>query len=328
MPQTLTDHDILSLLPRAPEKRSTAQLQDRLAAAGKSITLRSLQRRLITLSERHAISCDERGKPYGWFVPANALAGLGELSVQEAVALKLSEGFLKTAMPPDLLSDLKPYFSQADVKLKDQSLYRAWLERFRFIAPNQPLEQPEIPRNIQARVYEGVLKGLVLNLSYRKRGAKVAKTYDIEPLAIVNRGNVTYLVALFPRAEADDVSLIALHRVNAATVTDMPIRVGHGFKLDDYIAAGNIGFMPTDEQTVRLRFFKGAGDHLEVTRLLQSQKIRRIDGETLELTARLAVTEQLKWWLLGFGASVEVLAPAKLRAEFRDQLSAAAQRYL
>ena len=323
----LSDHDIISLLPRTPEKRSTTELQSRLAATGKHVTMRSLQRRLVVLSERHRIVSDERGKPYGWSMAADAPANMGELSVQEAVALKLSEGFLKTAMPPDLLIDLKQYFAQADLKLKDQSLYRAWLERFRFIPPNQPLEQPQIARNIQACVYESVLRGVVLNVSYHKSGTAAAKTYDVEALAIVMRGSVTYLIALFPRAESDDVSLFALHRILAATMTSNPIRQDHGFKLDEFIASGALGFMPTDDQTLRLRFFSGAGNHLEETRLVANQKIRRIDSTTLELTARLPITEQLKWWLLAFGDGVEVLAPKQLRAEFRTRLSAANLRY-
>ena len=327
MPTKLSDHDILSLLPRAPEKRSTTELRNRLAAAGRDITPRSLQRRLIALSSTHAVVSDERGKPFGWSVAADSPANLGELSVQEAVALKLSEGFLKTAMPPDLLIDLKHHFAQADSKLKDQSLYRAWLERFRVIPANQSLEPPTIARNIQARVYEAVLKGVVLNVSYRKRGTAPAKSYDIEPLALVVRGNVTYLIALFPRAANDDVSMFPLHRILTATPTNTPIRRGHGFKLDQFILNGNIGFMPTEEQTVRLRFFDGAGAHLEETRLTANQKIRHIDDTTLQLTACLPITEQFKWWLLAFGAGVEVLAPKQLRDEFRARLSAANQRY-
>ena len=327
MPTKLTDHDILSLLPRTPEKRATTELRNRLAAAGKDITPRSLQRRLIALSGTHAVVSDERSKPFGWSVAADSPANLGELSVQEALALKLSEEFLKAAMPPDLLTDLKHHFAQADAKLRDQSLYRAWLERFRIIPANQSLEAPAIARNIQARVYEAVLKGVVLNVSYRKRSTAAAKNYDIEPLALVMRGNVTYLIALFPRAADDDVSLFPLHRVSTATVKNAPIRRGHGFRLNDFVAGGSLGFMPTEEQTVRLRFFHGAGDHLEETRLVANQKIRRIESDTTELTARLPITEQLKWWLLGFGDGVEVLAPKYLRTEFRDCLLAAQGRY-
>ncbi len=327
MPAKLSDHDILSLLPRAPEKRSTSDLQRRLAATGKTITLRSLQRRLISLSNAHAVVSDERGKPFGWSVATNGPANLGELSVQQAMAFKLSEQYLKMAMPPDLLLDLKHYFARADEKLKDQSLYREWLKKFRLIPAHQPLETPSVPRSIRTRVYEGVLRGFMLEISYRRRGAATSKTHKIEPLAIAMRGNITYLIALFPTAGDEDVSMFALHRILAATLMDTPIRQGHDFDLDEYIAMGTLGFTHTKEQTLRLRFYEGVGAQLEETHLTESQKLRHVDGQTIELTARLTVTEQLKWWLLGFGDRVEVLAPKALREEFRILLSNASQRY-
>jgi predicted DNA-binding transcriptional regulator YafY len=39
-------------------------------------------------------------------------------------------------------------------------------------------------------------------------------------------------------------------------------------------------------------------------------------------------TEELKWWILGFGAKVAVLAPTSLREEIWADLDAAVLRYL
>ena len=148
MSQNITDHDIISRLPRAPEKRSIPALHSRLIAAGHQITMRSLQRRLISLMRAHPIVCDDSSKPYGWSISADTKLALGELSVQEAVALKLSERYLREAMPEDLLSDLNSYFVQANSKLKHESLYSAWLEKVRMVPANQPLRKPEVARNI------------------------------------------------------------------------------------------------------------------------------------------------------------------------------------
>jgi predicted DNA-binding transcriptional regulator YafY len=38
-------------------------------------------------------------------------------------------------------------------------------------------------------------------------------------------------------------------------------------------------------------------------------------------------TEELKWWILGFGAKVAVLAPTSLREEIGAELDAAVLRY-
>jgi predicted DNA-binding transcriptional regulator YafY len=43
--------------------------------------------------------------------------------------------------------------------------------------------------------------------------------------------------------------------------------------------------------------------------------------------ATVADTQQLRWWLLGFGDKVEVLGPAGLRAEFAALAARLAARY-
>lgn len=324
MPQNITDHDIISRLPRAPEKRSIPALHSRLAAAGQRITMRSLQRRLVSLMRTHPIVCDDRSKPYGWAITADTKLAIGELSIQEAVALKLSERYLSDAMPTDLLSDLSGYFAQADAKLRHESLYRAWLGKVRVVPANQPLRKPHVPRNILSSTYDGVLKGQMLNVSYRTTTGAKAKHYDIHPLAIIVRGSLSYLVAQFPWSS--DVSLMALHRFIEVKVSTEK-SPDTDFNVDDFIANGRVGFLPSAKQTLRVRFYDGAGSHLSETPISPDQKLKIIDESTHTLTVSLPITEQLKWWLFGFGDRVEVLAPLALRAEFKARLNLASKRY-
>ncbi len=324
MSQNITDHDIISRLPRAPEKRSIPALHARLVAAGQQITMRSLQRRLLSLMRAHPIVCDDSSKPYGWSISADTKLALGELSVQEAVALKLSERYLREAMPDDLLGDLSGYFSLANAKLKHESLYSAWLEKVRMVPANQPLRKPEVARNILAVAYDSVLKSQMLNVTYRGASAAKAKNYDIHPLGIIVRGSVSYLVAQFPWAT--EVSLMALHRFTAvkATAEKSPET---DFNIDDFIADGRVGFLPTAKQMLRVRFYDNAGAHLFDTPISMHQKLRKVGEGTHTLTVSLPITEQLKWWLFGFGERAEVLAPAALRAEFKNRLNSASKRY-
>ena len=321
----LSDLDILGLLPRAPEKRSTPDLLRRLAAAGHELTPRSLQRRLISLSRSHPIRCDDRGKPYGWSIAADASPTFGEMSVQEALALKLTEQYLQQAIPTELTDDLKHYFKQADHKLKGESLYRAWLSKVRLISAVQPLTSPNIARNVLANAYSGVLRGTVLNVSYSTRDAKAPKYYDIEPLAIVVRGAVTYLVAQFPWA--DDVNLMALHRFKSIRNTDAKIRPKDDFNLDTFLASGALGFMQTDPKRIAIRFYDGTGAHLSETPISTDQLLRTASDGSLDLIVTMPITEQFKWWVLGFGDHAEVIGPASLRKEFAERLNISAKRY-
>ncbi len=44
--------------------------------------------------------------------------------------------------------------------------------------------------------------------------------------------------------------------------------------------------------------------------------------------ATVADTAELRWWLAGFGSSVEVLGPASLREEFREEARRLARIYV
>ena len=55
------------------------------------------------------------------------------------------------------------------------------------------------------------------------------------------------------------------------------------------------------------------GSHLYGTPLSLDQTISVLDNDHLKLTATVENTEQFRWWLLGFGERVEIIAPAQLR---------------
>ena len=247
------------------------------------------------------------------------------MSTQEALALKMAQRYLADALPAEVLEDLKLYFHQADAKLKDESLYRAWLGKVRLLPASQPLLKPNTARNVLAGAYLGVLRGTILNVTYRQRGADKAKTYDIEPLAIIVRGSVTYLVAVFPWAQ--DATLMALHRFTAVRQTEQNIRPLRNFDLDQFIEAGALGFGDASVQSVHVRFYGGAGAHLEETPVHADQLLKIREGGEVDLQVTVPVTEQFKWWLLGFGDRIEVLAPTALREELRARLTTAVNRY-
>ena len=62
-----------------------------------------------------------------------------------------------------------------------------------------------------------------------------------------------------------------------------------------------------------------SGFHLSETPISEDQEMVKETDGSYRLKATLADTSQLRWWLLGFGAHVEILKPKSLREEFKDQ---------
>ena len=324
MPKKLNDHDILLLLPRAPQQMAVTDLQAKLVNAGFEITTRSLQRRLIVLSLAHQLACNDKSKPYGWSHAADSLNLPFGLSIQEAVALKLTESYLADVMPSDLFGALSGYFGAANTQLKTDSAYAAWINKVRVVPATQVLTKQVGRRDLHARAYEGVLRQRVLHVTYQSRSADKPKSYDVYPEAIVVRGNTTYLIA--KQTWAEEPILMALHKFTAIKISDEPAPQSD-FNLDEFISQGKLGFVATAPQTLRLHFYNNAGEHLAATPLAAAQTLKVVGDGQHKLTVKLPITEQLKWWLFGFGDRVEVLAPKALRAEFAERLRVAGGRY-
>ena len=58
--------------------------------------------------------------------------------------------------------------------------------------------------------------------------------------------------------------------------------------------------------------------HLREPRLSARQTLRYCPDGRVRVTARVRDTQQLRWWLLGFGDLVEVIGPETLREEFAE----------
>lgn len=121
---------------------------------------------------------------------------------------------------------------------------------------------------------------------------------------------------------------MALHRFKAVTLTERNVSRSSKFDLDEFIDAGGMGFLQSGISRVHLRFFDGAASHLEETRISESQKLIHQPNGDVDLISDLPITEQLKWWIMGFGENVEVIAPVRLRTEIAKRLVAAAAHYI
>lgn len=321
---------MLRLIPRHPAKVTAKQLTEKLGAENFIVTKRTVERDLQTLSENFPLLADEREKPYGWSWQPNAKTfDVPGMSNAEALTFRMVELHLKSLMPTSTLELLNPYFRTAQYRL-DQTAdnpAHAWLDKVRVAQPAQTLHAPAVEPAVQERVYEALLYERQLQITYQKRGETESVDYRVHLLGIVPRGPVIYLVCtLF---DFPDVRLLALHRVRSAEVLDAPSRTPDGFNLDAYLASGALGFGAIEKQTIALEavFSGGAGDHLHETPLSPDQVLSPLPDGRLKLKANVVQTEQLRWWLLGFGDRVEVVKPKALRQELARVVSALHSTY-
>lgn len=319
----------LRLIPRYPRKITGRDLTLRLAGAGFEVTKRTVERDLQSLSASFPLVVDNRSTPYGWSWQKGAAAlDVPALSPAEALSFLMLRQFLESLMPASTLDQLAPYFGMAEQCLAAQgagSPARQWLKKVAVVPAGQPLLPPTIPPEVQVAVQEALLANRQLRLRYRRRGERSELEYVAHPLGLVQRGGVFYLVAtLFGYP---DPRLLVLHRMRTAEVLDEAARRPRGFELAGYVAAGNLGFCTDAPVPLVLRFSREAGEHLWDTPLAADQSVAELPDGRLEVRATVAVSLQLRWWLLGFADGVEVVSPASLRDELIGRLRGAVALY-
>jgi len=309
---------MLRMIPWQPIKVSTAELVQRLSEKGFDATQRTIQRDLVRLSELYPLTSDERNKPYGWSWMADAkVMDIPGMDSHTALAFWLAEKHLDGMFPKATLRHLQAHFKTATNVLDSAHSDKgtpSWRNKVRVMHRGPGLRVPVINPDVQACVYDSLLRNYRFEVVYKPRESEGTKTYGINPLGIVLKDGLVYLVCTI--WDYTDIKLLTLHRMLEAKPVDVPVTVPDGFNLDAYIESGELDFAIGGKIQLKARFRKGAAFHLEERPLSSDQTLAPENDEWMMLSATVLDTSELRWWLLGFGDQIEVLEPAELREHF------------
>lgn len=307
---------MLRLIPRYPRKVTATELTDFLRETYE-VTKRTVERDLNTLSNYFPLVSDDREKPYGWSWSKEAANfDIPGMAPAEALTLMLARDHLKHIFPAPLLGQIAPYFRQAETTLNQaERLWSLahWSEKIATVAPTQPLIPPHCDEDVMQAVHDGLLHERQLQITYHSRSTGQTNDHLIHPLGLVLRGAVSYIVCTF--SDYSDVRMLALHRIKQAVVQETARKIPEGFSLKGLIAKGAFGFEEKGHIQLVARFEAPSADHLFETVLSHDQVISDVKDGWVTVTATVLDTQQLRWWLLGFGGKVEILKPKALRDE-------------
>lgn len=332
--QIIRQFQILKTLPRHPRMLTIPDIQTSLANEGIKVTLRTLQRDMVTLSEVFVgiDNSKDADRSVGWFWSENApVMNLSGLTITQALSFSLVKKYLTPLFPRVTLDELEPFFEQAESTLEglQHNPLLAWPKKIAVVQPTQPL----LPAHVDSEVQSGVSKALLANeqvaITYRRLDG-VKQRYDLNPLGLVLRNGVTYLIA--SKAESNELRNFVLHRISQVTRSYRDAVRPAQFDLQTYINEGHMGFNLTGEHpfesiTLVAIFDKLSIQHLRETRLSEDQHIEQVGDDAFKITATVQETEQLFWWLLSFGFRVEVMEPLALREKMANSVKVLATKY-
>ena len=301
----------------------TRELQETLQREGIEISLRTIQRDLNQISQRFPIESNKT-VPQGWRWRSDApIQSLPHMTSSQAVTFMMVEEHLNHLLPPSLIDEMTPWFDLARRSLSNQNNVRQWINRVRIVPATQPLIPPLVERHAQQAIYEGLLQDKQLECIYQPRLsiATEEKTYILNPLALVQKGAVIYLICT--RFDKTDIQTFALHRFKSAKVLESRALHPVDFNIDKYIESGALGFRvdyskPTENIQIKLTMSELDATYFEECQLSTDQTIVKLDDNTTVVSATVPYTSQLVWWLRGFGKIIQNIEPKFLFNAVRE----------
>lgn len=322
---------MLSLIPASPDKIEASKIEARLHAMGYEIGRRTIERHLVKLALQGGFAIVRDGsKPAGWSWKAGTRAiRFPGMDAGTALTMALVGRYLAPILPFEMSRLLAPEFEQARGKLDalPNAPFTRWSHRIAVLPPEFPLMPPKVDSNVREVVYDALLKGLKFEADYCNPTADEPARHTFNPLGLVYRDSVLYLVATVRTYK--ELRQFALQRMSAPELLKTPSSEVEGFDLDRYIREERQFEFPQGPPIeVELRVSDWLINHLRERHLSESQTIVPIRGsEDCRVTALVHDTLPLQWWLLSLGSYVEVLKPLSLRRKIARETRAVGKKY-
>ena len=211
----------------------TTHVYEQLILAGFDISLRTVQRDLNALAKRFPIE-KNNANPQGWRWKDDApLQSLPHMNLSQAVAFNMVEANLSQLLPPVILDELFPWFDLARRQLKNSKVTHSWIDRVRIEPATQPLIAPHIDLESKDNIYHALFYQLQIQASYTRSDKSQASEYTLNPIAIIQRGVIIYLLA----TRTDDPEIIirtfALHRFTSVEILESAAKTPDKFQVDN-----------------------------------------------------------------------------------------------
>lgn len=320
--------ELLNILPTRQPGISVTALYQKLLDLGFTMTRRTVERDLEALSNAFPLDFDPIDGVQHWRWIDSKKNALPGMTVAEAMMLEIVQGTLKTMLPAALFESLDRRFNQAKLKIRtlgDSNNNSVLADKIAVVSPSLPLTPPAVNVAFYDTVQQALTKGKQLAAMYTPMREQQQKAYMLNPLGLVQRGHISYLVATVD--DYSDKLLFALHRFIDLQLTATTAKIPADFVLADYVTQGAMQFGSGKPISLTARVAPDLSRHLTETPIANDMTLTPQPDDWYQLTATVFDGWQLQWWILSHSHEIEVLAPAELRQKIIEKIRDAAALY-
>ncbi|OQY37815.1 MAG: hypothetical protein B6229_07450 [Spirochaetaceae bacterium 4572_7] len=283
----------------------------------------TISRDFLDLTEKRALFQDENDS---YSVNPNYFLDNIQFSLTEAFSL-----YASTALMADRIDHQHPSLISALRKLSE-----IMTKKHNYLGPlvsnvantNESLEKDDKFSTNLDKIITAWAKGLLIQITYnsRRSGNTVVETVGILDFVPYADGHGNHLVCYHPKAKV--VKPYRFKRIKQIIVLNRPFDSSNRVKLlARFNSAWKIWLSDNDDKRVVLRFNKAVAGRVQETIWHRNQAVELQSDGSLLWMCDISEPKEMEYWILGWGANVEVLSPPDLRKRIEEEIKELIKKY-
>jgi predicted DNA-binding transcriptional regulator YafY len=246
------------------------------------------------------------------------------LNMSELMALYFCSDMLKT-LPDTIFHDsLESLFKKIKATLPPASLHYLQHIQKTITVGNKQYKSYAHSRDAIDSINKAAIQWRSIQFMYYSMSGRKEAKRTVDPYRIWFFKGSFYLVGFCHRR--NEVRIFSVDRIKKLSLTEKRFTVREDFDFDAFTQSG-FGVAGGVPETVRVEFDENVARYIEDKVWHASQKVRRGGNGSVVFEARVALTPELKSWILNWGSHARVLEPEALREDIRSAAEKIAALY-
>jgi predicted DNA-binding transcriptional regulator YafY len=246
-------------------------------------------------------------------------------SLPELMALYFSRGMMGVLKDTVFYDSLVTLFDKIKTTLPDEYIeYLGQVEKSLAVRSNPHTRYGQLGSIID-KVSEAAIRKKYIQIDYYAMSRRKKTRRKVAPYKIWFFDGTFYLIGHCGLRE--DIRIFAMDRIQNFEPTDETFEMPLDFNIDDFMKS-SFGVFQGEPVKVRIRFAADSADYIREKIWHATQQIEAQNDGSIIFEAEVAGIEEIKFWILKWGAKATVLEPESLRDAIHSEAEEMVANYL
>jgi predicted DNA-binding transcriptional regulator YafY len=251
-----------------------------------------------------------------------------ELTVEEIIGLYLLKGGETVFKGTEVEGAIHAAFEKIEALLPADRARRKGVSlaplRSLFLSSSRFTKDYSGKDELIALLAEAIIRRCRCTLRYHAFRDDTEKTYGADPLHFFERDGGLYLYVR--KAKEGHIRTLAVERIEEVKPTEESFDYPADFDPEAFMEQA-FNLVHDDPVDARIRFAADQAKYIRERRWAKTQKVTEKRDGSVVLDIETSGLQEVKRWVLSFGASATVISPRKLRDEVETELAKGLDRY-